>query len=336
MTTTVPAASAGSTHRTAPAEREEGERRARRGRAAPRSAERARPRRRSGAQSGRERRSTAASGRGRPSASEGGPARPEDVARTSATRASAGPRRRSRATRRGPGEVAAAEEREHERPGEHDGASEEKSGVAHGRASRRRTPRALLCAALMGPRLIPLGLAAASYRARARPAAGHRRRRHEGRPLRRSRRRSSPTSPRRGRRRASSGTSSAASTAATCSRWRRGSRSATRSGIPEWVVHRLWLGTLFALAAWGVVRLLDELARPPARRAARRGRGPLRPQPVRRGLREPHQRVAARLRGAAVAAARDPPRPARSRGPGAGRRCSRSSSRAPAAGSTRR
>src|SRR5918997_6130538 len=30
-------------------------------------------------------------------------------------------------------------------------------------------------------------------------------------------------------------------------------------GIPMWVVQRLWLGTLLALAAWGVVRLLDEL-----------------------------------------------------------------------------
>ncbi len=31
------------------------------------------------------------------------------------------------------------------------------------------------------------------------------------------------------------------------------------SGLPMWLVHRLWLGTLFALAAWGVVRLLDAL-----------------------------------------------------------------------------
>ncbi|MDX6656053.1 MAG: arabinofuranan 3-O-arabinosyltransferase, partial [Solirubrobacteraceae bacterium] len=30
-------------------------------------------------------------------------------------------------------------------------------------------------------------------------------------------------------------------------------------GLPVWVVHRLWLGTLLAFAAWGVVRLLDEL-----------------------------------------------------------------------------
>src|SRR3954471_21717996 len=31
-------------------------------------------------------------------------------------------------------------------------------------------------------------------------------------------------------------------------------------GLAPWVVHRLWLGLLLALAAWGTVRLLDELA----------------------------------------------------------------------------
>ncbi|WCB94698.1 hypothetical protein DSM104299_03437 [Baekduia alba] len=30
-------------------------------------------------------------------------------------------------------------------------------------------------------------------------------------------------------------------------------------GVPTWIVHRLWLGTLLALAGWGVVRLLDAL-----------------------------------------------------------------------------
>ncbi|HEX2084691.1 MAG TPA: alpha-(1-_3)-arabinofuranosyltransferase family protein, partial [Solirubrobacteraceae bacterium] len=30
-------------------------------------------------------------------------------------------------------------------------------------------------------------------------------------------------------------------------------------GIPDWLVQRLWLGTLLALAAWGVVRLLDAM-----------------------------------------------------------------------------
>lgn len=30
-------------------------------------------------------------------------------------------------------------------------------------------------------------------------------------------------------------------------------------GLPVWLVHRLWLGTIFFLAAWGVVRLLDAL-----------------------------------------------------------------------------
>src|SRR4051794_22182501 len=31
------------------------------------------------------------------------------------------------------------------------------------------------------------------------------------------------------------------------------------SGLAPWLVHRLWLGTLLALGAWGVVRLLDAL-----------------------------------------------------------------------------
>jgi hypothetical protein len=30
-------------------------------------------------------------------------------------------------------------------------------------------------------------------------------------------------------------------------------------GAPTWIVHRLWLGTIFAVAAWGVVKLLDAL-----------------------------------------------------------------------------
>jgi arabinofuranan 3-O-arabinosyltransferase len=33
-------------------------------------------------------------------------------------------------------------------------------------------------------------------------------------------------------------------------------------GIPMWVAQRLWLGLLLALAAWGAVRLMDELYRP--------------------------------------------------------------------------
>jgi len=31
------------------------------------------------------------------------------------------------------------------------------------------------------------------------------------------------------------------------------------AGLPTWVVQRLWLGALFALGAWGVVRLIDVL-----------------------------------------------------------------------------
>ena len=42
-------------------------------------------------------------------------------------------------------------------------------------------------------------------------------------------------------------------------------------GVPMWVVQRLWLGTLLALAAWGVVRLLDELL--PRRPLAQLGAG---------------------------------------------------------------
>jgi arabinofuranan 3-O-arabinosyltransferase len=33
-------------------------------------------------------------------------------------------------------------------------------------------------------------------------------------------------------------------------------------GLPDWLVHRVWLGLLLALAAWGTVRLLDELLSP--------------------------------------------------------------------------
>ena len=29
--------------------------------------------------------------------------------------------------------------------------------------------------------------------------------------------------------------------------------------MPVWVAERLWMGALLALAAWGVVRLMDEL-----------------------------------------------------------------------------
>ena len=81
-------------------------------------------------------------------------------------------------------------------------------------------------------------------------------------------------------------------------------------GLSDWVVQRLWLGTLLALAAWGVVRLLDALHPAPRGVVAPRGRGGDDPQPVRRHVCEPHDRDAARLRRAAVAPARCPPRPA--------------------------
>ena len=36
-------------------------------------------------------------------------------------------------------------------------------------------------------------------------------------------------------------------------------RAARRSACPAWVVERLWLGLIFALAVWGMLRLLDVL-----------------------------------------------------------------------------
>ena len=43
-------------------------------------------------------------------------------------------------------------------------------------------------------------------------------------------------------------------------------------GLPVWLVHRLWLGTLLALAALGVVRLLQALVRAQRRRRSPRRR----------------------------------------------------------------
>ena len=119
------------------------------------------------------------------------------------------------------------------------------------------------------------------------------------------------TWPRCGPRPGSSGTSRPDSKPATCSRWGRSSPSGTRSGFltgsfsgcgsaPCWRwPPRAWPGSSpccstgrsasAQLAAGAVVA----------------------PQPVRRHLRQPHHRDAPRLRGAAVADARRPPRPAR-------------------------
>ena len=79
-------------------------------------------------------------------------------------------------------------------------------------------------------------------------------------------------------------------------------------GLSPWLVQRLWLGTLLALAAWGTVRLVDALLESRSRRRAPRGGRADDPQPVRRGVHEPDEHHAARLRGAAVAAARGAPR----------------------------
>ena len=72
-------------------------------------------------------------------------------------------------------------------------------------------------------------------------------------------------------------------------------------GISIWVAQRVWLGLLLALAAWGVVRLMDELYRP-ERGVAHVVAGPALPaQPVHRDIHEPWHRHAARLRGAPLA-----------------------------------
>ena len=75
-------------------------------------------------------------------------------------------------------------------------------------------------------------------------------------------------------------TSTAASTAATCGRWGRSSRCFHALGLSPWVVQRLWLGLMLALAAWGMLRLLDVLARPAARGGPPGGGRASRPQPL--------------------------------------------------------
>ena len=81
-------------------------------------------------------------------------------------------------------------------------------------------------------------------------------------------------------------------------------------GLSPWLVQRLWLGLVLALAAWGMVRLMDALAGPPARRRAPGRRAAVPAQPVRGGVHRAHVGDAARLRGAAVAAAVRVPRAA--------------------------
>ena len=72
-------------------------------------------------------------------------------------------------------------------------------------------------------------------------------------------------------------------------------------GLGPWLVQRLWLGLLLALAAWGAVKLMDELAG--RRGVAHAVTGAARaPEPVRGRLHRPHEGHAARLRRAALAA----------------------------------
>ena len=145
---------------------------------------------------------------------------------------------------------------------------------------------------------------------------------------------SSRTWPRCGPRPASSATSRPASRPATCSRWDRSSPSGTRSGCPTgsssgcgW--ERCWrsrpgawsgCSTRCGAAPRGIAQLIAGAV--------------MRAQPVCRHLRQPHDGHAAGLRRAAVAAARRPPRAARARADGAGRRPWRCWSPPPAAGST--
>ena len=80
------------------------------------------------------------------------------------------------------------------------------------------------------------------------------------------------------------------------------------AGLPDWVVHRLWLALLLTAAAWGVVKLLERLLeqRPAGRTRGRRRR--VRRQPVRHDVHAGDVGDAARVRGTAVAHARRPQR----------------------------
>ena len=146
-------------------------------------------------------------------------------------------------------------------------------------------------------------------RVRPAPRLGHRR--HQDQPARRS----GPLPVRRGLDvdldRAARATSRPASRPATCSRWGRSSPLGHAIGLSDWVVQRLWLGTVLALAAMGMARLVTRAARPAlgVRAADGRGGGPA--QPVRRHLRQPHHGDVAGLRGPAVADARRAPGTAR-------------------------
>ena len=79
-------------------------------------------------------------------------------------------------------------------------------------------------------------------------------------------------------------------------------------GLGAWVVERIWLGLLFALSVWGLLKLLDAARRTPAGGRPPRGRGLLPAEPVHGRLHGPDQHHPARIRRAAVAAADHLPR----------------------------
>ena len=74
-------------------------------------------------------------------------------------------------------------------------------------------------------------------------------------------------------------------------------------GLAPWVVHRLWLGALLALAAWGTVRLLDDLVGRPRGVAHIVAGAMIVPSTLRRRVQRAHERDPARLRRAALAPA---------------------------------
>ncbi len=133
--------------------------------------------------------------------------------------------------------------------------------------------------------------------------------RHEDRPPRRSRRRSWVRWPRCGRRRSTSGRSRARSTAATCGRWARSSRRSTSIGLePVGGAPRLAGAAVRRSPRWGMLRLLDVIVGRPRGLPHLLGAGFYLLNPYTVDLQRPHQRGAARLRGAALAAARGAPR----------------------------
>ncbi len=81
-------------------------------------------------------------------------------------------------------------------------------------------------------------------------------------------------------------------------------------GVPAWIAERIWLAALLWLAGWGTVLLVDALYEPPARLGSPGRRRPLPGQSLRRRAGQPRDRVAARVRRAAVDPARGTPRPA--------------------------